>query len=242
MLRETPIRRTSLVDEIGARLQEDILAGKYRPGEALPPERELSERYGVTRTSLKHALVRLEELGLIETRHGVGSIVLDVEQSGGADLLKYLAPSAEGSRDGSFFSEILEAKTAVCASFVELAAERRTEKELSEAQSLLLELSEKIGDAREVQRIEHAFVKVLARAAHNRAFVLLTNSVGAAYSFYWGKYQSVFEDGEWVEENLKAILEAVRKKDAPRARELTQKYFRENDRRVLDVLGYGKRK
>ena len=85
-----PISRESAVDQLERRLQEDILGGRYAVGTLLPPERELAARYGVNRNTLKHAFVRLVQVGLVETRHGVGTRVRDFHRLGSADLLPAL--------------------------------------------------------------------------------------------------------------------------------------------------------
>src|SRR5687768_11989893 len=60
-----------LADSIAA----EIEAGKYNLGERLPTERELAEHYGVSRPTLREALIALEMLGMIEARHGLGIYV-----------------------------------------------------------------------------------------------------------------------------------------------------------------------
>jgi DNA-binding FadR family transcriptional regulator len=227
-----PIKRTSLVDEIASRIQADILAGRYKPGEALPPERELSERYGVTRTSLKHGLVRLEGLGLIETRHGVGSIVQDVQQSGGADLLKYLVPP-DGKIDARFLREMLEARLLIAAAFARLAAKRRKEEDLAKLFEILSQIRRNRDDATEMQRLENLFMRALARASQNRAFILMTNSVSAAYRLSWKTYAEPFKDGAFVERSLAAIYQAVKDKDEAAARRATEAFFEEGAKRIL---------
>lgn len=62
------IARQSVVDLLADRLRDDILDGTHPTGALLPPERDLAARYGVTRTTLKHALTRLEQAGLLQTR------------------------------------------------------------------------------------------------------------------------------------------------------------------------------
>jgi len=228
-----PLRRTSLVDEIASRLEQEILAGTYAPGVALPSERDLAKRYAVTRTSLKHALVRLEQLGMIETRHGVGSIVLDVRQSGGADLLPHLVSAEGGSTTQKLLAEVLEARTFVAASFARLAAHRRTEKDLDELDELLESLASEAGGAEEVQKLENAFVRTLARAGRNRAFVLLVNSVSAAYMLHAGSYRHAFDDRAWLVERLRTILDAIRDRDDVRARIAAETYFGESAARML---------
>src|SRR5215218_9691449 len=60
-----------LADSIAA----EIEAGKYQVGERLPTERELAEAFGVSRPTLREALIALEMLGMIEARHGLGIYV-----------------------------------------------------------------------------------------------------------------------------------------------------------------------
>lgn len=73
-----PVRsRRPLADEVGDLIaSEFILSGAVPPGELLPSEKELANRYGVSRVTTRASLRTLREAGLIAVRHGVGSIVL----------------------------------------------------------------------------------------------------------------------------------------------------------------------
>jgi GntR family transcriptional regulator len=68
--------------QIADRLRAAIAGGEFRPGEALPSEARLNERFGVSRTTARASLDRLEHEGLIRRRSGKGSIVMSprVEQ------------------------------------------------------------------------------------------------------------------------------------------------------------------
>ncbi|MGN6031222.1 MAG: FadR/GntR family transcriptional regulator [Thermomicrobiales bacterium] len=69
-------RRPRLADAIIDELAGEILRGDLPAGGLLPPEPQLSERFGVSRTVVREAIKRLQSLGLIEVRHGIGTIVL----------------------------------------------------------------------------------------------------------------------------------------------------------------------
>ncbi|MGI8439211.1 MAG: FadR/GntR family transcriptional regulator [Thermoleophilaceae bacterium] len=71
-----PILRVPLYQAVAARLRELIRSDGLRPGERLPPERELARRLGVSRTSLRQALTAIHVMGLVEIRHGDGVFVL----------------------------------------------------------------------------------------------------------------------------------------------------------------------
>ena len=68
-----PIKKTRIPEEIADRIRRLILDTTFQPGRALPPERLLARRFGVSRGSVRDALRMLEILGLLEMRHGQGT-------------------------------------------------------------------------------------------------------------------------------------------------------------------------
>jgi len=66
----TPIKKTRVAEEVADRIRVLMLDGTFPPGEPLPSERHLAERFGVSRGSIRDALRTLETIGLLETRHG----------------------------------------------------------------------------------------------------------------------------------------------------------------------------
>ena len=228
-----PLLRSSLVDRIVERLKQDILLGHYGPGGKLAPERQLAASLGVTRVSLKHALGRLEQLGLIRTRHGVGSVVQDYESSAGAELLSHLGSVVEQGAHAPLFEEILELRTLMVGAFVRLAARRRKPKHVTELKTLIAELGAKKDDLLEVQRLENEIIRGLARASRNRPFVFLTNSVSQAYKTNLEAYRAQFTDGSWVAMRLGQIVDAVVAMDEEGARQAAETYFEQAAARLL---------
>src|SRR2546430_14593610 len=72
-----PVRKTRIYEEVASQIQRLISEGRLRPGDHLPPERELAERFGVSRTSVRDAIRVLELMGLLEPRQGEGTVVTD---------------------------------------------------------------------------------------------------------------------------------------------------------------------
>jgi len=75
-----PVARTSLSEEIIAQIMDLIQRNVLRPGDRLPPERELCKRFGVGRSSLREALRSLSAMGVVEGRVGEGTFVNDNQQ------------------------------------------------------------------------------------------------------------------------------------------------------------------
>jgi GntR family transcriptional regulator len=84
-------RREPKYAAIAADLEQRIRSGEYQPDQALPSQRELSTRYGVTLMTLRQALGRLEEQGLVEQRHGRGTFVRGIKAAYSLGSLRSLA-------------------------------------------------------------------------------------------------------------------------------------------------------
>jgi GntR family transcriptional regulator, transcriptional repressor for pyruvate dehydrogenase complex len=73
-----PIKSTRIYEEIVRQIKAMIGEGRLKSGDQLPPERELAEKFLVSRTSVREALRALESLGLVEIRPGEGTFVREV--------------------------------------------------------------------------------------------------------------------------------------------------------------------
>ena len=124
-------RNKRVTDAVLGRLRELLAAGEIKPGEKLPTEKELSDAFGVGRSSIREALQVLEHVGLIETRHGVGRFVsedVDVLNDGLNWVYELRFSSA---------MNLLEAREAVEVSCARLAAGRAGEEDVSDLTELL---------------------------------------------------------------------------------------------------------
>src|SRR5450759_4808341 len=71
------IAQSRLYQQIVEQVERSILGGQLKPGDQLPPERDLSGQFGVSRTAIREAMKVLREKGLIESQHGRGTFVTD---------------------------------------------------------------------------------------------------------------------------------------------------------------------
>lgn len=102
-LEPLPPRETA-VDACTRRLRSAIISGELAPGVRLPPERKLAESFGVNRVTVRGALARLSQAGLLRARQGSGHVVQDFRRRGGPELLAGLA---ELARDGGGLEDLV---------------------------------------------------------------------------------------------------------------------------------------
>jgi GntR family transcriptional regulator, transcriptional repressor for pyruvate dehydrogenase complex len=223
--------RETIVDVLESRLREDILTGRHPTGSYLPPERELADGYGVTRTTLKHAFGRLVQAGLLETRHGVGTRVRDYARLGGADLLPMLVRHSPG-----WLGEIFEVRRSIGALIAGRAAEKATAARCTELRELLADVADAEGGD-PVQLADVEVHRALARATGNRVYTLLTNTLFNAYVPMRAHLVGPFLDPEAAHARLAPVVEAVCAGDGAAARAAAEAYMSATERIMLDGLG-----
>ena len=87
----SPIRRERLTDTLAARMLELIRSGAFRPGERLPPIARMAREFRVGAPTVRQALTKLEMLGVVDVRHGLGVYVRDVPPQVQRMLIAYEA-------------------------------------------------------------------------------------------------------------------------------------------------------
>src|SRR5215211_5910772 len=99
----------AVAGRVFATLSEEILSGRYEPGEKLPTQRMLAAELGVTMTALREALKRLEQLGLVEVRYCDEMRVTDWRARGGLDVIAHVLFAA-GGLDRDTLEHLMEAR------------------------------------------------------------------------------------------------------------------------------------
>src|SRR5436190_1463551 len=166
-------------DQVFATLLEAVLAGRYAPGEKLPTQRTLAADLGVTMSSLREALKRLEQMGLVEARQGDAMRVRDWREHGGLDVVAHLL-FRSGGVDAGMLADLLEARELMLCDMAELAARRGGSGQLDRLRELAAAL-DRAADAEQARLEDFAFFAELAEAAGNLVFVLVMNSIRDLY-------------------------------------------------------------
>ncbi len=154
---------------IGARLSEQlanalvlgIKEGHLKPGQRLPTEAALVERFGVSRTVVREALSRLKTLGLLESRQGSGAYILEPGQHDSERLV--LTP------DGSVAAvlQMVEVRRALEAEAAALAAARRTTRSIKAIKSAMQAIDKAVAAGGDGVAEDVAFHAAIAQAAAN---------------------------------------------------------------------------
>ncbi|HIF92491.1 MAG: GntR family transcriptional regulator [Myxococcales bacterium] len=138
---------------IASNLRDDILRGHYRCGERLPSERDLAQRFGVHRSTVREAFKRLAQLG-VATIHPGGARVAPIEEAS-LDVVEHLL-ALDGSPDPEILDQALEAMSG----FRAMAARLGTERATIEQRAHMLEILETM--MRTAERGDNADAKLIS--------------------------------------------------------------------------------
>jgi len=212
------VTRSRLHEEIVSIIQKQIMDGTIIPGTKLPTEREMSSTFNVNRTTLRQALSKLENLELIDIRHGDGIYAKNFLDSGNFDLIK--AAYNMDQRTEVIF-DILEARRYIVPQMAYLAAQRRNTAELKELKRTI--------SRTDISMLERDIKvhQIIARATHNLLCTVGLNFFDQIFRDYGYLY---FDDGRNIERSRlfhREIYEAIKSQKPEAARQI-----------MLDVLIY----
>jgi len=215
MVDETSLRavkKTRVYADIAGQLSDLITRGQLKPGDQLPSERELSQRFQVSRASVREAIRALESMGLVASRQGEGTYVV----AGPESLLRPFA--SEASQEPNGWHALFEARKLVEPQVAGLAAERVTEDEIAAMAAILDAQVVEVRAGRTGMENDTAFHLALARAAQNPFLLRLVSTLVESLKESRGK--SVRREGRPARSlaGHRMILEAIREHNKAKAR------------------------
>jgi len=209
------VRTSRLYEQIVQQIEESIVQGALKTGDQLPAERELAQRFGVSRTAVREAVKALREKGLVEAYSGRGTFITDgttqaVRQS--LDLMVKIG-QPEGSTHLAEVRAILEPEIAA------LAAVRIQESELSTMRDAVAVMEQAGQDPDAYIEADLDFHLALAEGAANPLILSLLDSIVGLLREQRLRIFRVPGGPERGQVHHKRILDAVERHDADKARD-----------------------
>ena len=167
-------RQSNLSDQLVSQLKELILSGDLRPGDRLPPERELAESFGVSRTVVREAVRTVLAQGLLVSEPGKGNIVAVPQLASVAEGIRLFLRLNEQSDPAE---QIFEVRRVLEVEIAGLAAERISDDLLAELESSIRDMAESTDNFAQFAEYDVEFHATLARATGNEMFRILLDSV-----------------------------------------------------------------
>jgi GntR family transcriptional regulator, transcriptional repressor for pyruvate dehydrogenase complex len=217
------VRASRLFEQIVKQVEESILKGRLKPGEQLPPERDLAQKFGVSRTAVREALKTLREKGLVEAYSGRGTFVTSgtshaIRQS--LDVMVRINPQ-EGFLHLAELRQMLEPEIAA------RAATRIDEQLLATMQEAVDQMDAYLEDPDGYVEADLDFHLALAEAVGNPLILSLLDSIVGMLRAQRMRIFKVEGGPERGQFHHKRILAAIEKHDAENAREAMRAHLKQ---------------
>ena len=164
-----PFRTATMSNQIVAQVRDALFAKELRPGDFLGTEKDLAERFGVSRIVARDALRTLEAQGIVEIKVGSGG---GARIARGNARLFAEALAVQLDLAGVSVAEIMDAQRAIECLAAELAAANSTPEDHARLRELIAEAERRIDDVGAFTRLGREFHLSVAEASHNRVLLV----------------------------------------------------------------------
>jgi DNA-binding FadR family transcriptional regulator len=207
----TAVEPRRLYRQIADQLGQLIASGEFPAGSRLPAERELAVSLGVSRTSVREAIISLEMSGLVEVRVGTGIFVARAANDA----------SRSGADAGPAPFELLAARKLIEGEIAALAARNAKRQDITALRECISSMEASIDDFASREAADREFHLRIARASGNSSLELVVEGLWEQRAGLWGRLQKHFHTSELAQQTLRdhgAIIAAIAARDADGAR------------------------
>jgi DNA-binding FadR family transcriptional regulator len=220
-----PVGKPRVAEEIVSQLRGLILRGEYAVGDKLPPERKLAEELGVNRASLREAIKSLEHMGLVKTRQGDGTRVLDFMQTAGVELVSHLIPG-DGMPNLDVLVDVLDFRRWFAREVARLAAERASAEDLKKLEAIAEQAADPQLDLNELLKLDFEFYVAMTSVARNRVMQLLINTIRSAVLSYAPFFAQFNPPAPAVRKHHRDLIKAIAVNDGEGASKVSDAYLK----------------
>ena len=205
-------------------------------GDRLPSERDLADRLGVTRNTIREALSVLESMRVIERRPNSGVYVKDIRMESSVDLLVLQADlGLPGTADDNF--QAMEVRSLLEVQAIRLACRRRSDSDLEKMRQILQLAESQIAKGQPINEEDEAFHMAIAAATKN---AVLRRVLTVFYLMYRSRRMVYFSDKERSQRSQshhRKMYEAIEARDAAEAVAILKQHLKEGAKVWETIFG-----
>lgn len=228
-------KKERLVDRVVAEVERAIVEGQLTPATNLPPERELAVQLGVSRTVVREAVRILTAKGLLEAKHGIGTVVRHVSPEQLAEPLSLLLQTSRGAIT---FEHLYQVRSILEIENASLAAAQATPEDIAQLQGAIAAMIAAQETPTLLASCDADFHRTLAKLTHNPLLAIFIDSIFDVLREYIVRMAPHLDAGRDVLPFHIAVYERVAAHDPEGARQAMREHFRndrENRRRVYGI-------
>ncbi|MGE6631812.1 FadR/GntR family transcriptional regulator [Bacillus sp. NPDC077027] len=221
------IDKQNIVNMVYEQLKDNIANGNWEPGSKLPSEPQLQKMFNVSRVSVRSAIQRLRDQGIVVTHHGKGSFVSEkVGQFDIHDIQMILHLSEKEFLDMMDFRQTIEYKC------IDLAVKHATDEDFENMENALNAMLRYRDDYKKYSEADFNFHLAIAKASNNKVFYSVIHSIRDLYYRYLEELNRVIGVTlESIEVHLQ-LFRAIQSRDAENAKEILNQAMEDNIEKI----------
>ena len=225
-------KRSNLCDIIFEDITKDIIGGVLKPGEKIAGEYEFAEKYEVSRFTVREAMKKLDSMGLITIKHGVGSFVNKVTPE---SFMKPLLPVLVMSNID--IREICEARLPLEVQSISLCIDRIDVEKLNEMKQIVVKMEKALNNKEfeKYNELDIGFHLLIAKASKNRVLFEMLNTLQDMLREQMKREMIVTNSSERSINRHKLMIEAIERKEKELAKQLMTLHINDTID-VIDIL------
>jgi DNA-binding FadR family transcriptional regulator len=218
------VQKHNVVNVIYEQMKKNIQDGVWEPGCKLPSESELTQTFNVSRVSVRSAVQKLRDLGVVITHQGKGTYVTrEIARYGAfSDNQPILHLSQEEFDDMRVFRQTVEFRC------MDLAVEKATDEDIRQLEQALNRMLVSKDDYKKYSQADYDFHLAIVKASHNKVFIHVMESLKNIYNRVLGITL------ESVEAHIKVFM-ALKNRDATTASETLNNAMAHNVDAITEV-------
>ena len=226
-------REQRLYERVVDKVLELISSGAWKPGYRLPPERELSDAFGVSRTVVREAVKALEARGILESSTGSG---VSVRRADFSIVSQSLETYMQLANRADFEIRLNEVRLVLEVEMVALAASRITPEQRTELRKICAQMRDGKNTAKQMAELDFRLHVTLAESTQNDLFkVLLAPLISQLREQIILTWEDFPRPVEEVFDQHEAIVAAVESGDAETARQAMTKHLMYSRNVLVDI-------
>lgn len=233
----TPVRKHSIADDITAQILKMIVQGGIKPGERLPPERELAVQFRTNRNTLREAIRNLQTMNMVVARQGDGLIVRDFWAEGELNMLPHILRELQ---DNSLRKEVLVDMMRLRAVLLEEVVYSLAQSGNAAAFKRLRELvalqRKQADDPEKRIRTDLELNMAMVVGSRRPAYRWVFNTMSRLYKDLVFQFPLMWVFADDYADSLSHVLDLAEKGDAEGARQSLRHHLAKGDELVLNTL------
>lgn len=217
---DTPIQRESLAEIVARRILEMVTSRALKPGDQLPPERELAETLNVSRPSVREAIRGLSILGVVKSRQGGGAFISELDGEALLGPIRFFLELEDLN-----IRELYDARSLIEGDVARRAARNMTDDELDELETMLSDQARTVSDPKAFRLSDFRFHQAIWNGCRNAFLKRIGESLNA---IGLEVRRRASENPKVLEQSLKdhrRLLDALRARDPQAAAKAAEEHM-----------------